>query len=512
MIARNSVNNKRIAKNTLILYARMLLAMGVSLFTSRVVLQALGIVDYGIYGVVGGIVAMFTFLNASMSGATSRFLTYELGQGNSQRLQETFISAFWLHCIIALVIALVAETFGLWFLMHKLVIPEDRMVAAHWVYQLSVLTMMVNVTQVPYNASIIAHERMSIYAYVEILNVILKLLIVYLLLCFDRDKLILYAALVFGVTVFIMMLYRLYCLKHFVECKIRLFWNSRVIRPMLKFSGWDIYGNMSVLARTQGVNMLLNMFFGPALNAASSIATQVQSAVMSFANNILTASRPQIVKQYAMGNNDAMISLIRNTLRLNFLLLMFITIPLLLEMDFVLNVWLGQVPGFAASFCSLTLLFNCFASMSSVLITGIHATGRIKRPSIINGSLYLSVIPVTYILFKIGAAPWTSYLFNVVAVFIGMLSNAVTIRMYIRQFSLRRFVVDDLCRCLLIFGLIYALVLGLHCLVPEGWLRLLMTCMLSTLLLLASGFLFIIPISLRNKIVTSLKEKLCRKG
>lgn len=507
-----SANNKRIAKNTVILYVRMLLAMGVSLFTSRVVLQALGIVDYGIYGVVGGIVAMFTFLNASLSGATSRFLTYELGQGNSLRLQETFISAFWLHCIIALVIALVAETLGLWFLMHKLVIPEDRLVAAHWVYQLSVLTMMVNVTQVPYNACIIAHERMSVYAYVEILNVILKLLIVYLLLCLNGDKLILYAILVFGVTVLIMMSYRLYCLKHFSECKVHFLWNSRIIKPMLMFSGWDIYGNMSVLARTQGVNMLLNMFFGPALNAASSIATQVQSAVMSFANNVLTASRPQIVKQYAMGNNDAMVSLIRNTLRLNFLLLMLITIPLLLEMDFVLNVWLGQVPDFAASFCSLTLLFNFFAGMSSVLITGIHATGRIKRPSIINGSLYLSVIPVTYVLFKLGAAPWTSYLFNVVAVFIGMLSNAVTVRMYVRQFSLRRFVWEDLCRCLLLFGAVYVLTLGLHEVMIEGWLRLIMTCMLSTLLLLTGGFLFIIPTSLKKKIVDSLKEKLCRKA
>lgn len=506
-----SANNKRIAKNTVILYVRMLLAMAVSLFTSRVVLQTLGVVDYGIYGVVGGIVAMFTFLNSSMAGATSRFLTYELGQGNASRLQETFISAFWLHCIIALVIVLVAETVGLWFLTHKLVIPEDRMSATHWVYQLSILTMVVNVTQVPYNASIIAHEKMSVYAYVEILNVILKLLIVYLLLCLAGDKLILYAVLFLGVTVFTMMLYRLYCLRNFVECKVRFLWNPRIIKPMLKFSGWDIYGNMSVLARTQGVNMLLNMFFGPALNAASSIATQVQSAVMSFANNILTASRPQIMKQYAMGNNDVMVSLIRNTLRLNFLLLMVITIPLLLEIDFVLYVWLGEVPGFAASFCTFTLLFNFFASISSVLVSGIHATGRIKRPSLINGTLYLSVIPVTYILFKGGIAPWSSYLFNVVAVFIGMISNAFTLRMYVCQFPLQRFILEDLGRCLLVFIVVYASCCLLHEVMNEGWLRLITTCLLSTTLLLTIGFLFIVPISLRNRIILLLKEKLCRK-
>lgn len=505
-------NNKRIAKNTIFLYIRMLLAMAVSLFTSRVVLQTLGVVDYGIYGVVGGIVAMFTFLNASMAGATSRFLTYELGQGEPSRLHETFISAFWLHCIIAVAIVLVAETVGLWFLMHKLIIPEERLFAAHWVYQFSVLTMMLNVTQVPYNASIIAHEKMAVYAYVEILNVILKLLIVYLLLCLDGDKLILYAVLVFGVTLLITMLYRLYCMRNFAECKVRFLWNSQIIKPMLKFSGWDIYGNMSVLTRTQGVNMLLNMFFGPALNAASSIATQVQSAVMSFANNILTASRPQIVKQYAVGNNDVMISLIRNTLRLIFLLLMLITVPLLLEIDFVLHIWLGEVPGFAVSFCSFTLLFNFFASISSVLVTGIHATGRIKRPSIINGTLYLSVIPITYILFKGGAAPWSSYLFNVIAVFIGMLSNAVTLRMYVKQFPLRDFVLEDLGRCILLFVVAYMSGILLHGMMDEGWIRLAITCMTSTLLLLAGGFLVIIPASLRNKLILSLKEKLCRKG
>lgn len=511
-MVQTSENNKRIAKNTLVLYLRMAVAMGVSLYTSRIVLHALGVVDYGIYGVVGGVVAMFTFLNASMSGATSRFLTYELGQGNLVRLRETFISAFWLHCIIAGVIIFFAETVGLWFLTHKMVIPSDRMFAAHWVYQLSILSMAISVTQVPYNACIISHEKMSIYAYVEILNCVLRLLIVYLLILWEGDKLIFYSILVLCVSILIALIYRCYCARNFEECKsMRFLWKPNILKPMLGFSGWDIYGNMSVLARTQGVNILLNLFFGPILNAAAGIATQVQSAVMSFASNILTASKPQIVKQYAMGNNQAMVSLIRNTLRLNSLLLLLITVPLLLEIGFVLKVWLENVPLYATVFCSLTLIFNFFASVSSVLISGIHATGQIKRPSFINGTLYLLVVPITYFLFKTGAAPWSSFLFNVIAVLCGMLSNAYTLKLYIPQFSLRDFIIEDLGRCVLIFVCVYAAGLLLHEFMEECWWRLITTCLLSTILLTILGYFLLIPISFRSKIILILRSKLCKK-
>lgn len=505
-----TANNRRIAKNTIFLYVRMLLAMAVSLYTSRVVLQVLGVVDYGIYGVVGGIVTMFTFLNASMSGATARFLTYELGQNNQFRLNETFISAFILHSIIALIIVLVAETIGLWFLVNKLVIPEERMCAAHWVYQLSILSMVISVTQVPYNACIISHERMQVYAYVEILNSVLRLVIVYLLLWGGNDKLIFYAALVLAVSFLIAMIYRGYCVRHFSECRFRFLWRPNILKPMLSFSGWDIYGNMSVLARTQGVNMMLNIFFGPALNAAAGIATQVQSAIMSFATNVLTASRPQIIKQYAQGYPNQMISLIRNTLRLNFLLLLVISVPLMLEIDFVLKVWLKEVPAYAAIFCFYTLLFNFFASLSSVLMTGIHATGRIKRSSLINGTLYLSVLPVTYILFKYGTAPWSSYLFNVAAVFIGMLSNAYTLRLYIPQFPLRSFIFNDLLLCLAIFAGVYVICSILHIEMDEGWPRLIAVSFLSTVLLAALGYFFLIPASLKAKFLSFLKSKLNR--
>ena len=330
-MASHTENTKRIAKNTLMLYVRMLFGMLVSLYTSRVILNTLGVEDFGINNVVGGVVGMLGFLTASMSGATSRFLTYELGRGDLVRLKETFSSALIIHIGIALVVFVIAETAGLWFFENKLVIPESRMTAAHVVYQLSILSTMLGITQVPYNATIIAHEKMNVYAYVEILNVCLRLLIVYLLVIGDFDKLILYSILTFSVSVLIMSIYWVYCIRHYEETKFHFIWKKDILKPMLSFSGWDLYGNASVTARTQGVSMLLNMFFGPLMNAAAGIATQVQNAVMAFAGNFIVAVRPQIVKQYAAGEYESMFKLLKEAIVLCFTLLSLLSVPLMCE-------------------------------------------------------------------------------------------------------------------------------------------------------------------------------------
>lgn len=308
-------SNKRIAKNTIMLYIRMLLSMVVSLYTSRVVLNILGVEDYGIYGVVGGIVAMFSFLNSTMSGATSRFLTYEMGRGDFQRLKETFSSTLVIHIGIACAVLVLAETVGLWFLLHKLVIPVERMNAAFWVYQLSILSMMITVTQVPYNACIIAHEKMEIYAYVEILNVILKLIIVYFLLLTDFDRLIFYAILVLFVSIIIAFIYRFYCISHFSECHFCAKMNSEFLKPMLLFSTWDLYGNMTVALRQQGMNFIMNIFWGIIINAAVSLSNMVQGAVCSLSNNVIMAFRPQIIQKYAQNNYLEMQVLLENAIR-----------------------------------------------------------------------------------------------------------------------------------------------------------------------------------------------------
>ncbi len=505
-------NTKRIAKNTLILYVRMLFGMLVSLYTSRVVLNTLGVEDYGIYNVVGGVTGMLSFLTASMSGATSRFLTYELGRGDLVRLKETFSSALIIHVGISLVIFIIAETVGLWFFESKLIIPEARMPAARIVYQLSILATMLGVIQVPYHATIVAHERMNVYAYVEILNVCLRLLIVYLLVIGSFDKLVLYSILTLSVSLLVAFTYRMYCVRNYEEVKFRFIWKKAIMKPMLSFSGWDLYGNASVAARTQGVSMLLNIFFGPLMNAAAGIATQVQGAVMALANNFIVAVRPQIVKQYAAGEYKSMFKLLKEAIVLCFTLLSVLSVPLMCEAHFVLKIWLKIVPDYAVVFCIYTLLFNIFAGISVLLVSVVHATGKIFRPSFINGSLYLLVIPFTYVAFKLGCEPWVSFLFNVVAVVIGMISNAWTIKLYVCGFSFKEFLLKYFVRCIFILFSVYGMVYSLHYVLDEGWGRLLLSIFSSSILLLLGAFYILLTSSSRARLVSYLKKKLWKKA
>ena len=294
-----SANNKRIAKNAIMLYLRMFLSMIVGLYTSRVVLDTLGVEDYGTYNVVGGVVAMLGFLNASMSGATSRFMAFEQGSGNKKRLAETFSSALIVHIGIALIVFILAETVGLWFLTHKLVIPEGRMSAAHWVYQCSILGAMLGFTQVPYNATIIAHEKMGIYAYFDILGVTLKLLIVYLLVIGNFDKLKLYAVLGLAVAIIMITLYRVYCIKKFEETHFRFVWKPNLLKPLVSFSAWNLYGNFGGVVQQQGTNFVINFFYGVVMNAAVSVGLTIANVVNLFASNLMTAFRPQIIKYYS---------------------------------------------------------------------------------------------------------------------------------------------------------------------------------------------------------------------
>lgn len=424
----NSSNNKRIAKNTVMLYIRMLLSIVVSLYTSRVVLNTLGIEDYGIYGVVGGVVAMFSFLNASMSGATSRFLTYEMGRGDIQRLCETFSSALIVHIIIAVVVFILAETVGLWFLIHKLVIPEKRIFAAHVVYQLSILSTMISITQVPYNAVIISHEKMDIYAYVELLNVTLKLIIVFLLPVFGSDKLIVYASLVLAVSILIAFIYRIYCIYHYKESIYHFVYKKELLYPMLSFSGWNLYGNMSVSWKQQGMNFLLNMFFGPALNAASSIATTIQGVIIGLAGNVMMAYRPQIIKNYAAENFEKMNELIVMSIKFTLALFLMIAIPVYIKIDIILKLWLKIVPEYTVDFFRLVIISNIFSVINNIIIISIHATGKIKQLSFITGSIHLiSLIPM-YIVLKMNNSPSSIYVLLVLFSVFVLTSNLLILK------------------------------------------------------------------------------------
>ena len=435
----NQSSNKIIARNALFLYVRMLLSTVVSLYTSRVVLQTLGVEDYGTYGVVGGIVAMFSFLNASMSGATSRFITYSLGLGNKQKVRETFSTALIIHIGIAICIILLSETVGLWFLDNKLVIPDGRMKAARIVYQLSVLAMAVQVTQVPYNASIISYEKMDVYAYVELLNVFLKLGIVYLLMIIRWDKLVLYAVLVLMVNIIVAGTYRLYCIRKFDTCKFHWVFDKDTLIPMLSFSGWDLYGNMCHTIRQQGVNMLINMFFGVVLNAASSVAASVQGVVSNLSANVIQAFRPQIIKQYAQNNIKGMEALLCNSVKYSILLFAIIGVPLSYEMKPIMQIWLGTVPKLAPEFCIFLMAISLFNLINSVLTVSIHATGKIKTLSIISGTIYLLTIPIIYILFRfLTDNPVYAYVASLFTMIMVVITNALIVRRLIVALSVKK--------------------------------------------------------------------------
>ena len=405
-----SSNNKRIAKNTMMLYIRMLLSTVVSLYTSRVVLQTLGVEDYGIYGVVGGVVAMFSFLNSTMAGATSRFLTFEMGKGDKERLKATFSSALIIHIGIALLVLVLAETLGIWFLNNKLVIPEGRMEAAYWVLQFSVLGMIVGFTQVPYNAAIIAHEKMDVFAYVELINVFLKLGIVYLLYIGDFDKLILYAFLTLVVNVIVAMIYRIYCLKHYEESKFNAHLDKDISKNILSFSLYNLLGNLGVVVNTQGTNFVINMFFGVVYNAAASIGTTISNVINGFASNVLTAFKPQITKSYAQDNIPQFQSLILWAIKSMLLLYSLIAIPVGFTIKEVLSLWLVVVPKYADVFCILLLISTFFEILRVIYVIAIHATGQVKVSGMTTGISLLLNPFIIFILFKMNLSPEYAYI------------------------------------------------------------------------------------------------------
>ena len=433
------LSNKRIAKNAIMLYMRMFFTMIVGLYTSRVVLNTLGADDYGIFGVVGSALAMITFINASMSSATSRFLTFELGQQNFKKLSETFSSALIVHIIIALFVLIIAETVGLWFLCNKLVIPEDRMDAALWVYQCSIISAMLGLTQAPYNASIIAHEKMGVYAYVEILNVTLKLLIVYLLVIGNFDKLKLYSVLVLAVSTLIMLIYRIYCIRNFKETHFHWIWKKSILKPLVSFSGWDLYNNMCLTARAHGRNFLINIFFGVIYNAANGIATTATGVLSGLARNILIAFRPQIIKSYAQGSlKDMNILLLRST-KISTLFAIVICVPICLEINFILKVWLSEVPLGTAEFCVLSLISWCFIMLFSSLSIGNHATGKIKGLSFVTGSIHILNIPIVLLGFKFGLRVEFAYIVSIITNFLIVFVNLFFIKKWIISFSIINF-------------------------------------------------------------------------
>lgn len=401
-----SVNNKRLAKNTLFMYFRMGITLLVSLYASRVILNTLGVSDYGLYNVVGGVVILFSFLNQTLSTATQRYLSIALGKQNFKKLKDIFNVSFLIYCLVALMILLLAETIGLWFLNNKMSFPQDRIVAANWVYQFSILTTCVNVLRAPFNANVIANEKMSFYAYTTIIEAFLKLIILYILLIQPFDKLIAYSILVFTTVLLVTLWFYAFNKKNFKY--IILFSkniNKKLFKELLSFSGWGMFGSIANVGFRQGINIIINLFFGVNVNASLAIANQVSNFTSQFVNGFQVSLNPQLTKSYAAGDTQNQYKLIYRSSKFSFYLLLFIGLPILLNTNYILTIWLKIVPEYAVIFCQLMIVAAMIDAISAPLWVIIFATGKIRTYQIVISAILLSNVLFSYIAVKLGFGP-----------------------------------------------------------------------------------------------------------
>ena len=475
-----STNNKRIAKNTLLLYVRTIFVMLISLYTSRVILDVLGVSDYGIYNVVSGTVAMLSIISGSLSQAISRFITFELGHGNNIRLQKIFANSVVVELGLSIAIIIIGEIIGLWFLHTHMNIPPDRVNAALWVLHCSLISFVINLISVPYNATIIAHEHMSAFAYISILDAFLKLGSVYLLFFITSDKLVLYAILMVATASIIRLIYGIYCHRHFEETHGRLSFDKNLFMEMSAFAGWKFLSDSSYILSTQGVNMLINVYFGVALNAARGIATQAQSAVMQFVNNFTTSINPQITKYYASGNMEAMHKLVCLGTKYSFFLMLIFAVPFICETNYVLSLWLKIVPPSTAIFLQLSLIGSMMILLGNGLLTAIQATGKIKKYAIYVSIITNMILPLSWIGFACGLPVTSTYIIFIIIYF---LLNFVRLHIAksLLNFPTGFYIKEVLIRAFIVMPLTFILPSCVIWLLEPSFARLMLTCIISLL-------------------------------
>ena len=478
-----SEDSKRIARNTLLLYVRMLLLLFIGLFTSRVVLAALGETDYGVYNAVGGMVTVFTFLTASISSAISRFLAFELGKGGDAiRMRKLFSAGIAIQLVFALVLVILAETAGLWFLHHRMNIPDGRMGAAEIVLQCSLVALVIQLLAIPYNAAIIAREKMSAFAFISLLEAGLKLAVALMVKYCLNDRLVLYAFLMAAVALVVRMSYGYYCRRHFPESRGKLIVDRSLLREIFSFSGWNFFGSSSYVLNTQGVTILVNIFFGVALNAARGVALQIENIAKQFVSNFLTAINPQITKSWASGNRDYCFSLVAKGVKFSLLVILAFFLPLYFEAECALDLWLAKVPAHSADFVRLALVGLLVDMVGNPLLTLILATGKVRNYYLLTGLTSYLCLPLAWLAFKLGAPVEWSYVSFILIYLIVLLERFVMARR-IASFPLGKFF-RSLAPMLQVFALAFALAFLAHLLMPQGILRLLLVCAVSWLALL----------------------------
>lgn len=476
---------KQIAKNTVFLYFRMILLMLINLYASRIVLNQLGVEDFGIYGIVAGLVMLFMILSGTLTAAISRFLAYDLGTEDEERLKRSFSSAICVQLLMALLVLAVAETAGLWYLNNVMVIPAERMMAARWLYQFSTITFILNLLYVPFNALIIAYERMSAFAYISIVEAIGKLAVAFLLSVAPIDRLVFYGLLLSIIALALLSTYASYCYLHFSVCRGKLIIDRKVVKEMSAFAGWNFIGSASGLLRDYGGNLVINYFCGPLVNASRQIAMQVNGAVQNFVNNFLLALNPQITKSYASEDREYLMKLVFQGSRYCFFLIVLLATPIILCAPEILHLWLGIVPAHSVAFVRLTLLLCIGESLSGPLITLMLATGRIRNYQLVVGGLQLLNLPVSFLLMYVGFPPESVL---VVAIIVGQL--CLFARLYMLRsmvnLSVRKFISGVYLRSIMVFIAGGALPFALLSIMPEGYLRMTAVCAVSLISCLIS--------------------------
>ena len=480
MSTESQTNNKRIAKNTILLFARMLVTMGVSLYTSRVILQALGVDDFGIYNLVGGIVAMFGFVTGSLSTATQRFITFEIGKENTGDVKKVFSTCFLLHLIIACAIVLLAEPLGIWFIHNKLLIPADRITAAIWIFQFSLVSTFLMILSVPYNASIVAYEKMGAFAYISVTEAIMKLLIAYALLWTNSDKLIVYGGLLLLTQGFVICLYVFYCKRNFTNIRFITAFKKPILKEISQFAAWSILGNVAYISYTQGLNLLLGMFFMPVVNAARGIAVQIQCVFNTFVLNFQTAINPQITKNYSSGNINEMHQLVYRSSRFSFYLLLLISMPLFIETERILLLWLGEVPEYTVVFVRLILLTTLINSFANPLIIAVKATGKVWQYESVVATLMLMILPVSYILLKCGFDAWVVF---AVHLSVEIIAQGARIRISSRltNYPIGYYLRNVLCNIILTGSISFVLPIVAYELLPDTILSFFIVCFIGVI-------------------------------
>jgi Na+-driven multidrug efflux pump len=483
-MADNILDSKKIAKNTIMLYFRMFFMMAISLYTSRIVLHALGASDIGIQNVVGSVIGMISFINSTLSGATQRFITIAIGEGNSEKIYNTFSTAFVLHIFLAIIVFIAMEVLGLLTLYNATNIPENRMTAAFWVMQFAIISTSISITQVPYMSFIVAKEKMGIFAYLSIMDGIIKFLIAIIIYKYAGDRLILYSLLLLIASVLMVIIYRAYCIRSFKECCYKKITDHSLFKKMLIFSGWDTVGCLACTLSSSGISLLFNNFFGVIINAAIQYSNTISTIVLNFVNNFQTATNPQIFKLYSIGERDKMFSLVKNASKFSAYIMLFFLVPLFIKIDFVYYLWLGnETPEHTAQFAQIFLIQNLIRAVSSPFVKAQHATGQMKYPNIFSGSVLLLILPMSYILLKIGFSPLQVLIFNLLPWLCELLFDLYFTHKCI-GFSVSSIVKDVYLRVLAISILGFIPPLLINQLFPNGWLSLIMVTMTSSVWLI----------------------------